>query len=105
MTPLPRSGHAPGHVRDCFLSAINAWLQWNERGQEPTVEFEIDYEPRPITLSKACGLVWDCTDILSRDDVDLLEGAGLEMKSQTYAAAARALLGRLKLIQMRSGLL
>jgi hypothetical protein len=31
---------------------------------EPTVEYEIGYEPRQIPISRACGLVWNCTDIL-----------------------------------------
>jgi hypothetical protein len=89
-------GHAPGHVRDTFLSAIDAYNDWDLTGPEPTVEFEVHYEPRPIPISKACGLVWNCTDILPGGAFDVLSGNDVEPKSRTYAAAARALLSQLK---------
>jgi hypothetical protein len=91
-----QGGHSPGHVRDTFLSAIAAYDHWELKGSEPTVEFEVHYEPRPIPISKACGLVWNCTDILPGYAIDILVGNGVEPKSRTYAAAARALLSRLK---------
>jgi hypothetical protein len=58
--PKLRYGHAPGHVRDCFCSAVDAyadwwkWNKWKRMESEPTVEFEVNYVPRPITISKAC---------------------------------------------------
>jgi len=65
-------GHAPGHVRDAFLAAIEAFYHWDDGEPEPTVPFEINYEPVEIPISKACGLVWNCTDILPGSDFDLL---------------------------------
>jgi hypothetical protein len=53
------------------------------------VDFEINYEPTSITLSEACGLVWQCTDTMPGWVFGLLEELG--PKSHTYAAAARAL--------------
>ena len=51
------NGHAPGHVRDTACEAFEAWIAWDGKGAEPTVEHEIHYEPHQITLSRACGLV------------------------------------------------
>jgi hypothetical protein len=85
---MPISGHAPGHVRDTFLAAVEAFGTWR-RGPQPTVEFEVDYKARRITLSEACTLVWNCTDIMPGDYFDLI--AELGPKSRTYAAAARSL--------------
>lgn len=84
-------GHAPGHVRDTFLSAIEAFREWEPETPEPTVEFEVNFEPRKITISKACGLVWNCSDVLPRLAVYELECCGVELSRCTYAAATRAL--------------
>jgi hypothetical protein len=89
-------GHAPGHVRDAFLSAIEAYADWNGIGPEPTVEFEVHYKPRPIPISKVCGLVWNCTDILPGGAWDELIGNDVLPGQRTYASAARALLTRLR---------
>jgi hypothetical protein len=84
------NGHAPGHVRETFCSAVEAFHKCRSYGgSQPTVEFEINYEPQTITLSDACGLVWNCTDILPGEYVDLL--ADLDFKRSTYSAAARAM--------------
>ncbi len=58
-----RNGHAPGHVRDAFNEAVEAFYPWDGSPQ-PTVDFEVDYEPKPITLSQACNLVWQCTGVM-----------------------------------------
>jgi hypothetical protein len=47
--PKLRNGHAPGHVRDTAVDAFEAWLDWDGRGPEPTVEYEIDYVPHRIS--------------------------------------------------------
>lgn len=84
------SGHAPGHVRDAFLEALEAFLCWNGRGPEPTVTFEVDYEPRKITISQACGLVWHCTDTLPGHLRDhLAADYPDDLKGTSYASAAR----------------
>lgn len=45
-----------------------------------------------MLIRDVCGLVWNCTDILPGGDYRWLQGgAGLGMKRQTYAAAARAM--------------
>ena len=90
--PRLRNGHAPGHIRETFLSAVDAFLEWKVGEPLPTVEFEIRYVPRPISIMKACGLVWNCTDIMPGTSFDILkDDARLEMKSRTYAACARAM--------------
>jgi hypothetical protein len=46
----------------------------------------IEYDEKKLTLEDACGLVWNCSDILPSSTVDELRGM-LDMKSRTYAAA------------------
>jgi hypothetical protein len=62
--PKLRHGHAPGHVQDTFLAAVEAFYRWRRGQPEPTVEYEINYVPHEIPISRACGLVWNCSDIL-----------------------------------------
>jgi hypothetical protein len=84
-------GHAPGHVRDTFLEAVEAFIGWNGVGPEPTVQFEVNYEPRQVTLSEACGLVWNCTDVLPGSECSRLQDELNVKTSGSYAAAAHAL--------------
>jgi hypothetical protein len=87
-----RHGHAPGHVRDTFCSAINAFLEWEPDDPEPMVAHEVNYEPQLIPISRACTLLWNCTDIVPGPDFQRLrEDAQLQMKMRTYAACARAM--------------
>jgi hypothetical protein len=62
----------------------------------PTVEHELNYKPQRISLARACGLVWNCTDIVPGDIADLLFDEGLAAKRRTYGAIARAILDDLK---------
>ncbi|MFZ0848820.1 MAG: hypothetical protein WAO08_06415 [Hyphomicrobiaceae bacterium] len=87
--PKLRNGHAPGHVRDTFLNAIEAFEAWRIGEPEPTVEYEVNYIPRQISLTEACGLVWNCNDILPGHYFAGMEEIGA--KRQTYAAAAQAM--------------
>jgi hypothetical protein len=97
MSKLLRHGHAPGHVRETALAAFEAWLDWDGKGAEPTVEYEIHYEPHDIPISRACKLVWNCTDIVPGEVFDeLTRGTYLEIKRQTYAACARAIIDDIK---------
>ena len=80
-------GHAKGHVRDAFLAATLRCLEWEDGEPEPTV----DFEGRPIPISRACGIVWNCSDILPSGAVSTVEGCGIDLSRRTYAAAARAL--------------
>jgi hypothetical protein len=90
-------GHAPGHVRDTFLEAVEAYVNWVPGEPSPTVTREIRYEPHQISLADACRLVWNCTDVLPGDAFNALTGRGeLAIQRQTYAAAARAMLAALK---------
>jgi len=88
-----RGGHCPGHVRDTFISALEAYEAWEDGKPEPTVEFEVDHEPRSITISQAAGLVWNCSDILPGSARFIIESTGLDalVKRWTYASAARAM--------------
>jgi hypothetical protein len=84
-------GHLPSHIRGLFGDAVDTFSNWDGSGPEPTVEFPFSDPPRLITLSDACGLVWNCTDVLPAGAVcdlqDVLEGR----HRRTYAAAARAM--------------
>src|SRR5262245_52593030 len=88
--PKLRNGHAPGHVRETFLDAIDAFIAWEDGAPEPTVEYEVNYVPRQITLSKACGLLWNCNDILPGNAFDWVKDV-LGVERQTYAAVAQAM--------------
>lgn len=95
--PKLKYGHAPGHVRETAGAAFHAWCDWNGDGAEPTVQYEINYVPHEIPISRACGLVWNCTDIVPgltyRVVLEALEGhPNRTPKRQTYAACARAIL-------------
>jgi hypothetical protein len=80
-------GHATGHVRDTFCDAVESFYHWRLGKPEPTVEFEMNYEPYSIPISRACTLVWNCTDIIPGEYYDLLNFEG----RRTYAACARAM--------------
>lgn len=61
------------------------------------------YEPRQLPLSKACGLVWRCTDIVPSGEFDLLQGklqslnyGETELRRRTYAACAQAMAGAVR---------
>ncbi|MCA1530797.1 hypothetical protein [Bradyrhizobium yuanmingense] len=79
-----RLGHAPGHIREAFNNAFEVWLHWKPGEPEPVVEFEINREPSSIPISRACTLVWNCTDTAPGDIAHALRREGLEMKSTTY---------------------
>ena len=86
-----RHGHAPGHVRETFCAAVHEFLNWKQNQAEPMVEHEVNYEPHLISISRACTLVWNCTDIAPGVFQELRDGTQLELKSSTYAACARAM--------------
>ena len=88
-------GHAPGHVRETFLNAVEANMAWNPGEPEPTIGFEVNYVERQIPISKACTLVWNCTDIMPGLTFNELCDA-LDIKRQTNAACARAMLAAIK---------
>ena len=78
------ANHAPGHVREMFLEAIDAFANWNEGEPEPTVTYEINYERREVTISQACGLLWNCKDVLpSPQYYDWLRDCAVEPGRQT----------------------
>jgi hypothetical protein len=59
-----KSGHGPGHIREAFCDAGDAFVVWVDSGRsgpEPTVTVG-SHEPHEMTLSRACGLLWNCSD-------------------------------------------
>ena len=92
--PKLRGGHAPGHVRDTFLAAVEAFLDWRPGAPEPMVDFEIDYEPVEIPISRACTLVYHCTDCIPGSYYDNLAEYGAQR--QSYSACAQAMLRDIK---------
>jgi hypothetical protein len=51
-------------VRETACDAFQAWMDWDGKSPEPTAEYQIHYVPHHISISRACGLVWNCTDIV-----------------------------------------
>jgi hypothetical protein len=95
MTTKLRFGHAGEHERNAAGAAFHAWLDWDGIGPEPAVPY--NYEPDDlITISRACGLVWNCTDIMPGQLCDWLIEDGLDIKHRTYAACAQAIVARIK---------
>jgi hypothetical protein len=98
---MPRSpkryAHLPGHIRDAFHAAVEAFGEWDDGEPVPFVDFEVDGRGRRISLAQACGLVWGCTDMLENLDVAELEMCGIKHTGvRTYAGAARSLLNHLR---------
>lgn len=93
----PRGGHFPGHLRNAFLQAIEIWYSSDDAN--PTVVFEDDYRERQITMAEACGIMWNCRDILPDSyGRDIEDGTRKpfnhdmnDHRRWTYAAAARAI--------------
>ena len=88
-----RGGHAPGHLREAFLS----WLQecLDRPGDAPLPQ-TVEVGDPPRSISWLLGQLWNCTDTLPRYEYDQindwLESEWAEkIDRQTYAAAARAL--------------
>jgi hypothetical protein len=99
--PKLRNGHAPGHVREAACEAFEVWMAWDANGPEPTVEYEVAYVPRRISLSRALGLVWNCSDIVPGGLFDRLQDAMESngervIKRRTYAACAQAVVEHIK---------
>jgi hypothetical protein len=82
---LPGGGHAPGHLRNEFLEALEAHYKNLEAHYKNRTDSKIRER-----LAAACALVWNCTDILPGSDAamvaDLVSG---ERRGYSYAAAAR----------------
>jgi hypothetical protein len=92
-----RHGHLPGHIRETFLAAIEAYEETAPEQRPPKIPHQINYRERQISIAEACGLVWNCTDIMPGAEFrSLCECLSEEPQRQTYAAAARALLAELK---------
>ena len=89
------SGHAPGHVRETALEAFEQWQLWDDQLPEPTVTFEVNYEPREIPISQALRMVWNCSDIVPGYHADDLAEV-LPFRSRTYAGIARAIIAQMK---------
>jgi hypothetical protein len=92
-----KGGHAPGHIRDAFCNAMWAFIDWDRNDPEPTIEVEIRYRPRKMTVSQVCGLLWNCSDILPGVlSEQIAEACQVDNMHQTYAAAARLVIRELK---------
>jgi hypothetical protein len=76
-------------VHRTFEEVVEEWCGWKPGKPEPTVEFQ----KRAIPLSEACRMAWNCSDILPGHLFNQLRDDELPMRSSTYAAAARAMLG------------
>ena len=93
----PSAGdHAPGDLRDAFISAVEDLRSWRPGMQEIVIEVR----EQPVPLSVLCGLLWNCTDCLPGIDGSevwaFVErcGDGYEAgqrASSSYGRAARAL--------------
>jgi hypothetical protein len=89
---MPRlHSHAPAHLRETFLNAVDAYLVWRTGQPEPTVIADINYVSQPILISEACKLLWRCTDILPGTEAAAIKEVLHDMQLNTYAAAAQAM--------------
>jgi hypothetical protein len=92
-----RHGHLPGHIRDTFLAAIEAYKETASGQPLSRIPHQINYRERQISIAEACGLVWGCTDIMPGTEFrSLCDCLTEQPKRQTYAAVAHALLAELK---------
>ena len=84
-----RGGHAPGHLRDAFVDAVDAYAAWKTGEPEPVV----DLGGANIPVSRVFGMLWCCTDVLPGHLADTVNDhlRGERLRRHTYAAAARAL--------------
>jgi hypothetical protein len=105
---MPKHGHLPGHLRDCFLTAIVDFYQWwkrDDRSPPPNVTLEVHCEPHEISLERACGLLWFCTDALPGFEFEIVEEIAeyhaFPFQVGTYAAAARVIKAALALRDKR----
>jgi len=79
-------------------------MDWDGTTPEPSVLYEIDYVAHHIPISRACGLAWNCTDIVPGMLFDELQDAAQSrtlryepvIKRRTYAACARTILDNIK---------
>ena len=94
-------GEVSKNIREAFHDAIEAFVVWDclDKGKtpEPTV-WLADLE---VSLSRICGLTWNCTNVLPMDKLVRLQWfAGERLEGFTYASGARRLR---KLIAWRLG--
>jgi hypothetical protein len=83
-----RGGHAPGDVRDAFLSWLADYYDAADNAPTPMAELrEQEIEP-----AKLLGLLWNCTDQMPGIYVGMVEDIlGDQPIRGTYASAVRAL--------------
>jgi hypothetical protein len=75
-------GHAPGHIRDEFCEALEAFAD--------TTDNDPDIGEAVSRLFTAAGKVWRCTDILPGDVYATVRDCCLiDRFTPTYAGAAR----------------
>ena len=97
-------GSLPLNIREVFHDAVESFVHWHyytiPECPEPTTWLDEDHGE--ITISRACGLVWNCTNVLPMNvKIRINWLAGEPMKGITYACGARRLL---RLINWHKGL-
>ena len=84
------------YVTHSYLAA-EAFTETAPGKHPPRVPFQVRYRDRTISVAEACGLVWNCTDIMPGSEFAALRDCLAEPPSrQTYAAVAHALLRELR---------
>lgn len=78
-----RGGHAPGDIRAALFEAVEAYEIWEDNTPEPVIEIR----GQSLPISRVCGMLWNCTDIMP-----WLTCSALELRhGSTYAQGARHL--------------
>jgi hypothetical protein len=90
-TPQAKPPHTSRAALEAFVEAVELFANYSG-GPEPTVA----YEDTDITLSQACKLVATCQASVPRSCAETLRYCDVELKALTYAAAAHALLARIR---------
>jgi hypothetical protein len=97
-------GNLPLYIREVFHDAVESFVYWHffDAPDCPELKVWLDDDHGEITLSRACGLVWNCTNLLPMDVKIRIDSiAGEQMKGLTYAIGARRLI---RLINWHKGL-
>jgi hypothetical protein len=84
-----------------FLEAIAAFADRNDDDPEPKVSYELNFGPHEIEISKACAIrhPLELQRYSSRAPLPVAQRLRVELKRQTYAAAAHAMLESIRMLR------
>src|ERR1700686_2790287 len=85
-------GELSEHIREAFHDAIEAFVVWESLDRGKTPEPTVWLDDLEISLSRICGLTWNCTNSLPMEKMVRLQWlAGERLEGITYGSGARRL--------------